>query len=872
MSRPWLLTLLHLGALLLPAALAQDAVFADATFPAVSSPNHGKVLRLCYPVEAQTNEIFMADTTDDTSCDDYGGGDRWEFVLEPTPASERISRQGTQAFEFPTVFDYFSLEAPDGRAIHFDSTPDALSGAENLALGDMGEPKRYSKAIFTTGHRKRLPRYGNQRGRVFPGDVLQFIGSSGRAVGYYRLFTSQRHLNPEGSFGLLATINAPNEDVILLTAAGDEEVIEKNPVSWPDRQSQDSNFRAIGAGNTIPGTEGAYISEESSFVPGTSRITETRGGRGRSRSPVIQEPEPESNNIITTEFVEEYPTFQESSSSNLFAESPRQAIEDKVVAAVQEDQEPALNGEEQASSVNSVNSLLEGAEPISNEDLIASAQKNKDIGDIGDRPETVPIPDDAYSEHGDIAAAIEEVQRSQDASVGYNKDISEAELSGFFPGITSGTGLSESIGPVAKEPLEEQKPADESFEDLRANTADDVSAEDLTPSGDAGVIGLSRVQQSLVSPQRLEVLAEEPNEAEEPMPELAQWNDDVYAIEDEESVLSQPPGLGDPPRRGSFDEIAQQIGASTVSDGVELNEGAAEIIGVEESMIDAPLRQLPLSSGMEEPLALLRELGLSNPDINTDAQFFFESPRRGMFQDTAMGDEGIVPSDLKPRRWGQRITGPGTESVPVIVPQIKKTQEPTEAPGPEPPSIDSTSRSKLSLNSNTFSLTQPAPPVGRRPLKLGNNPYQPAEIVADEQAQPRLLDQPEVTAIDTAEEMPAQVLAPLLEADEPINVAEPVDVESEEEKVQTVNEISSSRDVVDDEGEWSVVGRRVRPKKRKQGGQTTNTNQASTSQPDFWETMAQGSTRSSRNRGNGAGWSQNFGPNGQGGRRNYERR
>ncbi|RVD87333.1 uncharacterized protein DFL_001574 [Arthrobotrys flagrans] len=135
------------------------------------------------------------------------------------------------------------------------------------------------------------------------------------------------------------------------------------------------------------------------------------------------------------------------------------------------------------------------------------------------------------------------------------------------------------------------------------------------------------------------------------------------------------------------------------------------------------------------------------------------------------------------------------------------------------PSVDSTSHPRLSLSSNAFGLNRPAaPPVGRRQLRLANLAHEPPPAVAEEQVQPQLLNQPEVATIDTAEEMPAQVSAPLLETDEPVDVIEPVVLEPEEEKVQTVNEIS--QEVVHNEREWSVVGPRVRGGRRRQGAQT----------------------------------------------------
>ncbi|EGX46957.1 hypothetical protein AOL_s00097g383 [Orbilia oligospora ATCC 24927] len=880
MPTSWLLTSLQLGAFLISVVSAQDAVFVDATFPLTTSPNYGRVLRLCYPEDDLTDDIFMAATTNQATCEKYGGGDRWIFFPEETPASEKVSRRGTKAFVYPDTFDYFSLQAPDGRAIHFDSTPEALAGAEKFVLGNLGQPKIYSKAIFTTGHKKRLPRYGEERGHVFPGDSLQFIGSSARAVGYYKLLTTQ---NEDKSFSLLISITEPKGGGVLLTAVGDEEVVE-DPESWVDRQSRDTTIGgAIGAGNVLPEIEGTYANEESSVLrPAVSRITETRHSRRpkKKKPAAVEQPQP-ANDIITTEFIEEYPPYEDFTSSNLLTESLGQAVDEEMIAAAQDDlQQPVLNQEGQ---VNSRSSLLEGADAISDEEMMALSQRNEAIGEIGDRSRTTPVVEEPDSEHEKIAAAVEAVQRSQDPLVGYNRDISEAELSGFFPGVSRDEAdLSESLGLTTRRPAE-NKPADESFEDLRANTVNDVSAEDLTPSIDAGVIGVSRGQQSMISPPNLEVLTEQPNEVEDASPELAQWNDDVLAIEDDESVLSQPPGLGQQPRRASFEEIARQIGASTVSDGMDENEGAAAIIGDEESVIDT-LPPLPLSSGMEVGLNLLNDLGGYASDlglgINIDAQAFLESPRKissNVNQAATLGDEGTVPYDLKPGRWGQKITGPTTESVPAIVPLIRpQNQEQQEIPAPELPSLDSMSRSRLSLSSSAYGLNQPlTAPRGRRQLRLANPPYNPAALVTDEQVQPRLLNQPEMTAIDT-EEMPAQVLAPLLETDEPVNVIEQVVIEPEEEKVQTVNEISG--EATNDEEELNITGRRLQPRRRRRAGQANEANtsisQPTEREPDFWETMAQdiGPARPSRNRASGAGWSQNFGPNGQGGKRNYERR
>ncbi|KAF3168048.1 hypothetical protein TWF788_011023 [Orbilia oligospora] len=881
MPTSWLLTSLQLGAFLISAVSAQDAVFVDATFPLTTSPNYGKVLRLCYPEDGLNDDIFMVATTNQATCEKLGGGDRWTFFPVETPASEKVSRRGTKAFVYPDTFDYFLLQAPDGRTIHFDSTPDALAGAEKFVLGNLGQPKRYSKAIFTTGHKKRLPRYGDEKGRVFPGDSLQFIGSSARAVGYYKLLITQ---NEDKSYSLLISTTDPKGSGVLLTAVGDEEPVVEDPESWVDRQARDTTIGgAIGAGNVLPDIEGTYVNEESSILrPAVSRITETQHSRRpKKKKPAAVEPPKPANDIITTEFVEEYPPYEDFTSSNLLTESLGQAVDEEMIAAAQDDlQKPVLNQEGQ---VNLRNSLLEGADAISDEDIIALSQRNEAIGETGDRSRTTPVVEEPDAEHNEIAAAVEAVQRSQDPLVGYNRDISEAELSGFFPGVSRDEAdLSESLGLTTRR-LVENKPADESFEDLRANTVVDVSAEDLTPSVDAGVIGVSRGQQSIIAPPNLEVLTEQPNEIEDASPELAQWNDDVLAIEDEESVLSQPPGLGQQPRRASFEEIARQIGASTVSDGMDENEGAVAIIGDEESVIDT-LPPLPLSSGMEVGLNLLNDLGGYASDlglgINLDAQAFLESPRKissNVNQAATLGDEGTVPYDLKPRKWGQTIAGPSTESVPAIVPLIRpQNQEQQEIPAPELPSLDSMSRSRLSLSSSAYGLNQPpTAPRGRRQLRLANPPYNPAALVTDEQVQPRLLNQPEMTALDT-EEMPAQVLAPLLETDESVNVMEQVVIEPEEEKVQTVNEISG--EAVNNEEGLNITGRRLQPRRRRQAGQTnevnTSTSQPTERKPDFWERMAQDlePARPSRNRASGAGWSQNYGPNGQGGKRNYERR
>ncbi|KAK6346189.1 hypothetical protein TWF730_010520 [Orbilia blumenaviensis] len=846
MSKSWLFMSLQLWALLAPVVSAQDASFVDATFPAVSGPNYEKVLRLCYPVESQTNDVFMAEISDETTCDDYGGGDEWDFVRESTPASERQSRHGSQpTFEFPTVFDYFSLEAPDGRAIHFDSTPEALQGAERLVLGDMGEPKRYSKAIFTTGHRKRLPRYGTQRGRVFPGDIMQFIGSNQRAVGYYRLFTSSRHRDVEGvpgAYALLVTINAPNDDVLLLTATGGEEE-QDEAVPWDQLQADDPyTGGAIGAGNTLPVVDGSMGQEEEAMIPATSRITGFRSGTNKAaNAPVSTEPEP-ANNIITTEFVEEYPTNDQFSDSNLFAEPPRQVIDDEVTVEAQGVVRPDFT---QEGSVGSINSLLEGAQEISVEDLIAntaSGDNKGTIGQIGDRTRSPDI--ESGIEYDGLARAIDTMHKSQDPEY-----ISEEELitSGFFPGVPKMAGLSESL-PLGG-PGEEDRLVADLYEDIRYNTIGDIYGTDIIPDKGAGVIGSNRGQQSFYAPQDLQVLTEQPEEVEieeiyEASPELAQWNDDVNAIEDTESELSQPPGLGNPVRQESFDDIVQQI-ASTVSAPVDGNEAAEAMIGVEESDIDPSLR-FALSSGLEEPLALLRELALSTADINADAQAFSESPRLRTLRGTDFDEEGIVPSNLRPRRGtpGRGLFGFNTESVPFIVPLTQQNPEP-----PEQPSIDSSARSnsRLSLTSSAFG-GQPAAPAARRPLQLSDRIFQS-----------------EAPVLESAEDMPAQVLAPLLETED--TVIEPV-VEPEEEKAPTVGEVSE--EMVDNEDDWNVINRRPRPRRRKQQAQadTGITRQA---EPDFWETMAGTSQRPSRNRGNGAGWSQNFGPNGQGGRQNYQK-
>ncbi|KAK6524777.1 hypothetical protein TWF281_011676 [Arthrobotrys megalospora] len=854
MPVPRLVTSLSLGALLASIVSAQDAVFLDATYTATLSPNYGKVLRLCYPIDSDTNEVFMAETSDYASCDDYGGGSRWNFVSEPTPTPERVLRGGNKAYRFPASSDYFSIEAPDGKAVYFDSTPETLESFGRMVLGDQGSPRTFSKAIFTTGPDKRPSRYGNVRGRVFPGDTLQFIGSSSKAAGYYKLYATERELNEDRSFPLLVGLTAPTDEVVVLTAAGEDEE-EPDQIPWEQRQAEDTTVgAAIGGGNEIPVSAGGYKGKKPLKKPTgpTSRITETKRVPNQSakvETPIIPK---QGNDIITTEYVEEYPNLPEDLPSNPFAEPLADEGE------MQEYIPPVAEGD--LEELGSLSSLREGTELIPTEELVktVTAEKDELIGEIGSRPiQPLQVPSSTSSEHNGLAQSIEEVQRAEDPSVGFNQEISEEEFNTWFPGTSSSmrAGMSETPPPVVAETGEEDKLLPDSPDDFRANAVSDIYVNELAPGTDVGVIGSGMGQRPSNTPSGLQGSAEQP--AADGVSPLAQWDENVNAMD--ESVLSHPPGMGNPPRRESFDEIAQQIGASAISDDVgEGDEGVAEMIGVDESKIEPPVR-FALSSDVEEPLALLKDLGLSNPDFNTDAQALFESPRGRPVDRTAIEEEGVVPSYLKPTRSGPGTMGFSIGSLPVFGPLRNQYQQ--EQP---PQDVRRVSRSGLSFDSPSFE-NQPPPTTGRKLLKLSNSVFLP------EAAAPESIEQ---------ESLPLSI--PLLET---VNesaleqvVPERVVPEAEERKTQTINIDDDSADldvdVVDNWEDWNVVtGRPRKPRQRqRQSGQTGEGEpRPSVREPDFWERNAAGPVRTSRNRDHQIGWSQNYGPNGQGDIMSYER-